>query len=86
MDLSILKAVVRQDHRAGKAKVDFPNGYTASVISDGYGEEDGLYEIAVMHNGSLDYSTPVTNDVLGDLTEDEVIKHCNEIAALPSKD
>ena len=86
MDLSRLKAVIREGHRACVSKVDFPNGYTASVIIDPPNKRQGLYEIAVMHNGSLDYSTPITDDVLGNLTEDEVIKHCNEIAALPSKD
>lgn len=64
-------------------KFRFPNGYGASVINDGYGADEGLYELAVLdRNGHLDYTTPITDDVLGYLTADEVAKALDRIAAL----
>ena len=65
-------------------KFRFPNGYGASVINDGYGAESGLYELAVLDaEGHLAYDTPVTDDVLGWLTEEQVAETLDKIAALP---
>ena len=60
----------------------FGNGYGASVISDGYGGESGLYELAVLKDGRLTYETPITDNVLGFLTEEEVQERLDEVAAL----
>lgn len=62
-------------------KYKFPNGYGASIIcqpgSDGF--EEGLFELAVLkfsddarYGFDLVYDTPITNDVLGFLNEDQV--------------
>ena len=65
-------------------RFDFPNGYGASVINDGYGHEQGLYELAVVGpDGKLNYDTPVTSDVLGWLSEDAVAEALDQIEALP---
>ena len=65
-------------------KFQFANGYGASVIDNGYGREQGLYELAVLRqDGALDYDTPVTDDVLGYLTEQGVADALDKIAALP---
>jgi hypothetical protein len=64
-------------------KFSFPNGYSASVIDDGYGAEDGLYELAVLRDGKIVYDTPITDDVLGWLTPYRVAKTLDAIAALP---
>lgn len=53
----------------------FPNGYGASVIEIYYFEEDYI-EVAVVkfdENGKyhLDFSTPITDDVIGVLDEEE---------------
>jgi hypothetical protein len=53
----------------------FDNGYGASVVCTPYtyGGKEGLYELAVLDNdGHLTYATPVTNDVLGYLSEQDV--------------
>jgi hypothetical protein len=63
----------------------FPNGYGASVIKhDGsYGGNLGLWELAVLDDeGSLCYSTPITSDVIGHLSDEEVILKLNEIRGL----
>ncbi len=66
--------------------VEYPHGYGASVVNNqySYGGGQGLYEIAVLHGegNKLCYATPVTNDVIGYLTEEEVIEYLNQIAAL----
>lgn len=56
------------------ALITFDNGYGASIIcaSFSYGGKAGLYELAVTKDGDLCYTTPITNDVLGWLNEQEV--------------
>lgn len=64
-------------------KFKFANGYGASVINDGYGAEAGRYELAVLgQDGHLCHDTPITDDVLGWLTEDEVAAALDAIEAL----
>lgn len=63
------------NHRSGvQALVEFPNGYGASIIQTefSYGGDAGLYELAVFKSNRIVYDTPVTNGVLGHLTESEV--------------
>lgn len=64
------------DFRAGiQATINFENGYGASIVRHcfSYGHKDGLYELAVLdEEGRLTFNTPVTDDVLGWLTEDDV--------------
>jgi hypothetical protein len=68
----------------------FPNGYGASIIRGPltYGGNRGLFELGVIRFTSktqwdLVYSTPVTNDVLGGLTGNEVLATLAEIQVLP---
>jgi hypothetical protein len=67
----------------------FENGFGASIVKHkySYGGGAGLYEIAVLDdiNGSPIYYTSVTDDVVGHLSEDEVMFHLNEIENLQSK-
>lgn len=75
----------------------FPNGYGASVIQHkrfSYGGEDGLWEVAVIRfyessvgsvdgiSWDIDYTTPITSDVLGYLTDFEVDEKLDEIRKL----
>jgi hypothetical protein len=65
----------------------FPNGYGASVVRNqySYGGDQGLFELAVTdHKGHLIYTTPVTSDVVGYLSADEVQQYLDQIAALPT--
>ena len=71
----------------------FPNNFGASVIRHNfsYGHEDGLWELAVLEftdtpvkdHFDLCYTTPITDDVIGSLNEEDVEKLLSEIEALP---
>ena len=68
---------------------EFPNGYGASVVRNtySYGNESGLMELAVLGpDGSLCYTTPITENVLGYLTPEDVESTLDAIAALPPKE
>jgi len=73
-----------------QATTFFPNGYGASVVQGmgSYGNEDGLFELAVAKGiegaWSICYDTPVTDDVEGYLTPDVVTRLLEKIEALPS--
>jgi hypothetical protein len=68
-----------------KSRMHFDNGYGVSVVSHSYsyGGRDGLYEIAVLDsNDELTYDTPVTNDVIGYLTEEDVSNVMKQVQEL----
>lgn len=56
------------------AVMDFPNGYGVSVLFGDSFYSNGIdtYELGVLKDGHLDYSTSITNDVLYNITKDEV--------------
>lgn len=60
----------------------FPNGYGASVIRGGSMAYGGL-ELAVLKGGSLCYDTPITDDVLGYLSESDIPDLLSKISELP---
>ena len=58
-----------------QCRMMFENGFGVSVVSHtySYGGKDGLFEVAVLgKDGDLTYDTPVTNDVIGYLSPDDV--------------
>jgi hypothetical protein len=68
-----------------QAIVQFTNGYGASIVKTPYtyGGSEGLYELAVLGtDGSLTYDTPITDDVLGSLDENEVSEILEKIQKL----
>lgn len=71
-----LKFDPHPNHMGGvQAIAKFDNGYGASVVCTPYtyGGKEGLYELAVLDNdGHLTYDSPITNDVLGYLTQQDV--------------
>jgi hypothetical protein len=73
------------NHFGGKCIVfTFDNGYGASVVSHegSYGGKDGLWELAVLLENEITYSTSITDDVRGYLTWIEVEKILDEIRKL----
>ena len=70
-----------------QARIQFDNGFGASVVKGPYtyGGDEGLYELAVLDKtGDLTYDTPITNDVLGHLTEEGVTNILSQIQNLQS--
>jgi len=70
-----------------QAKMLFNNGYGVSVINGGgaYTKGDDEYELAVYgRGGEMCFDTPITDDVLGHLSADEVSEVMVRVAALPS--
>lgn len=68
-----------------QARIMFENGYGASIVKGEhtYGGREGLYELAVLgSDGRLTYNTPVTDDVEGYLTEEDVTNLLNQIQNL----
>ena len=70
------------------ARIFFDNGYGASVITGGYSYANpGEYELAVLKgnekNFELCYDTPITNDVIGWQSPEEITILLNEIKNLP---
>ena len=68
-----------------RALVTFGNGRGASVLRGGpFYTDNNTYEIAVLDtNRALDYSTYITDDVLGYLTEEEanhVLKQIEDLS------
>ena len=72
-------------------KFKFENNYGASVVKHwgSYGFDEDLFELAVLkyddkndNNGDLCYDTPITGDVIGYLTNDEVLELLEEIKNL----
>lgn len=71
-----------------QARHTFSNGYKVSVIKTkySYGGFEGKYELAVLHpDVGIVYDTPVTSDVEGWLSEDDVSRLMGEVAALPQR-
>ena len=72
----------------------FDNHYGVSVIKGpySYGGKQGKYELAilVMKPGDiyseLCYDTPITNDVIGYLTETEITKLMKQVSELPIRE
>lgn len=63
----------------------FPNGLGASVIRGeySYGGKLGLFELAVLDTeGDLNYDTEIADDVVGNLTAEEVTTLLERIKAL----
>lgn len=81
---SIVK--VRPLNGGTQVKVEFGNGRGASVVQHdhSYGGTSGYWELAVLDgSGDIDYSTPLTGDVIGWLDTQQVEEHLATIAGYP---
>lgn len=66
-------------------KFQFNNGYGASVVCNtmSYGNNKGLFEVAVLKNDKITYDTPITGDVVGFLDFAGVADILDRIQKLP---
>ena len=83
------KILERECNNGVQKLYQFDNGYGASVvrIDFSYGSELGLWELTVLTfnetGGShICYSTDITDDVLGYLTDEDVLNTLEQIKAL----
>ena len=69
------------------SRIYFDNGYGASIIQSqfSYGGKIGLYELAVLdEDGDVCYTTPITDNVIGYLREEDVSEVMIRIQNLPT--
>ena len=66
------------------AIMNFPNGYGVSVVfgTPFYSNGIDTYEVAILYNDHITYSTNITDDVIGYVTEDEVSKIMEQVQNL----
>lgn len=87
-DLEFKQHPFMRDGFAQQAVMFFANGYGVSVLIGGsaYGDGSTPYELAVLSGNTkkwdLRYDTPITDDVLGYLTPEEVTKYMIEVQKL----
>lgn len=64
------------------------HGLEVSVVrgSTTYGGSQGLFELAMLEDGRCCYTTPITSDVLGYLSESEVLEALDRASMLIQRD
>lgn len=64
--------------------INFPNNYGASIISGRgtYENKEKPFELAVLYENELSYNTPIADDVIGYLTDEEVNEILYQIKSL----
>lgn len=64
------------------------HGLEVSVTrgSTTFGGSQGLFELAILENGRCCYTTPITSDVLGYLSESEVLEVLDQASMLIQRD
>jgi len=87
--------IIERQINGGTQKVyRFDNGQGASVVRHmySYGSDSGKWELAVIRftgagvwDWTLDYTAPITDDVIGHLDWHEVESYLDQIAALPNQ-
>lgn len=68
-----------------EGRLSFENGYGVSVVrkKGSYGYDEGLFELAVLdENGWITSCTPITSDVVGWLSEENVTNIMKQIQDL----
>lgn len=83
----IRECLFEHTYGGSRAWIKFPNGYGASIIktSFSYGSPKAPWEVAVMDENGVCYTTPLTDDVIGHCSEADVLRVCNDIFNLPTK-
>jgi hypothetical protein len=87
--MKTFKDLVFEPHSIGRgqhAVLEFDNGYGVSVLLGDMFYSNGVntYELGVLANGYLSYETPITDDVLGRVTEEEITKIMKELQSYES--
>lgn len=91
-DSDLARYVIQSGHHPSgmgyQILMRFPNRYGASIVRTpfSYGGREGKFELAVLRwsgeNSSIDYTTPITDDVLGYLEKGDVLETLRKIKEL----
>lgn len=67
-----------------QALIYFDNGYGASVVLGKIFNSNGVdtYELAILHNGGICYTTHITKDVLPNQTSEQITEILKQIQDL----
>jgi len=71
--------------KKGQMVFTFGDNWSLSVINNGYGASEGLFEIAPMVGGDIEYVEGISTEfdnVRGWLTEDEVFEYVDKMAEI----
>ena len=71
--------------KKGQMVFTFGDNWSLSVINNGYGAREGLFEIAPMADDNIQYVEGIStefDDVRGYLTEDEVFSYVDKMSKL----
>lgn len=71
--------------KKGQMVFTFGDNWSLSVINKGYGANEGLFEIAPMVGGDIEYVEGISTEfdnVRGWLTEDEVFEYVDKMAEI----
>ena len=87
--MKTFKDLVFKPHSIGRgqhAVLEFDNGYGVSVLLGDLFYSNGIdtYELAVLANDCVCYDTPITDDVVGHITEDEVTEIMEKLQSYES--
>ena len=87
--MKTFKDIVFKPNPMGKeygivSRTKFDNGSDASVVQSpySYGGDKGLYELAIFKDDQICYDTPITDDVIGYLREQDVTEVMEKIQQL----
>lgn len=73
--------------RNARAYVSFDNGFYVSIINGLYSIGDvDEYELAIMDKDGICYDTPLSDDVIGNLTKEDVEKWLKDVSELDYND
>ena len=88
--MNLFESLVWKESKTPKgiyATMKFDNGFTASVIRNemSYGNAQGLYELAVLKDGSVSSDTDITDNVLGWQDENDIDRTLNAMSKMDSE-
>jgi len=70
-----------------RATVNFTNGYYISIINGMWSQGDvDEYELAILNKDGITYSTPLADDVVGNLTKEGIEQFVRDVSELPDYD
>jgi hypothetical protein len=94
-ELKTFKDLTFKPHSVGDglmARLNFKNGYGVSVVRfkipyllreyGSYTDNENEWEVAILKDDDICYDTPITSDVLGHQTEDDVTEIMKQVQTL----